>query len=92
MVLSARDLTVVGLGTLINVATILVGSLIGITLGNRLPERTRTVVTDSLGMLVFVIAAFNIMALTDQAWIDMVGGAATLLIVLGSLIVGAIIG
>ncbi len=92
MVLSARDLTVVGLGTIINVAAIVVGSLIGLALGNRLPERTRAVVTDSLGMLVFVIAAFNIMALTDQAWIDMVGGAATLLIVLGSLIVGGIIG
>lgn len=82
----------VGLGTVINVAAIVVGSLIGLALGNRLPERTRAVVTDSLGMLVFVIAAFNIMALTDQAWIESVGGAATLLIVLGSLIVGGIIG
>lgn len=82
----------VGLGTVINVAAIVVGSLIGLALGNRLPERTRAVVTDSLGMLVFVIAAFNIMALTDQAWIDSVGGSATLLIVLGSLIVGGIIG
>jgi uncharacterized membrane protein YqgA involved in biofilm formation len=83
---------VVGLGTIINVAAIVVGSLIGLALGNRLPERTRAVVTDSLGMLVFVIAAFNIMALTDQAWVDSVGGAATLLIVLGSLIAGGIIG
>jgi len=83
---------VVGLGTVLNVAAIVVGSLIGLALGNRLPERTRAVVTDSLGMLVFVIAAFNIMALTDQAWVDSVGGAATLLIVLGSLIVGGIIG
>lgn len=82
----------VGLGTVLNVAAIVVGSLIGLALGNRLPERTRAVVTDSLGMLVFVIAAFNIMALTDQAWVDSVGGAATLLIVLGSLIVGGIIG
>lgn len=82
----------VGLGTLINVAAIVVGSLIGIALGNRLPERTRAVVTDSLGMLVLVIAALNIMSLANQAWVDSVGGAATLLIILGSLIVGGIIG
>jgi uncharacterized protein len=83
---------VVGLGTIINVAAIVAGSLIGIALGNRLPERTRAVVTDSLGMLVLVIAAFNVMSLTNQAWVDSVGGSATLLIVLGSLIVGGIIG
>ncbi len=82
----------VGLGTIINVAAIVAGSLIGIALGNRLPERTRAVVTDSLGMLVLVIAAFNVMSLTNQAWVDSVGGSATLLIVLGSLIVGGIIG
>ena len=53
----------VGLGTIINVAAIVIGSLIGVGLGNRLPERTRAVVTDSLGMLVLVIAALNIVAL-----------------------------
>jgi len=83
---------VVGLGTIINVAAIVVGSLIGIGLGHRLPERTRAVVTDSLGMLVLVIAALNIVALRDQDWISEVGGSATLLIVLGSLIIGGAIG
>lgn len=82
----------VGLGTIINVAAIVVGSLIGIGLGHRLPERTRAVVTDSLGMLVLVIAALNIVALRDQDWISEVGGSATLLIVLGSLIIGGAIG
>jgi len=83
---------VVGLGTIINVAAIVIGSLIGIGLGNRLPERTRDVVTDSLGMVVLVIAALNLAALRDQDWIDEVGGSATLLIVLGSLIIGGILG
>jgi len=83
---------VVGLGTIINVAAIVIGSLIGVGLGHRLPERTRAVVTDSLGMLVLVIAALNIVALRDQDWISEVGGSATLLIVLGSLIIGGILG
>ncbi|MDB0039482.1 DUF554 domain-containing protein, partial [Actinomycetota bacterium] len=78
----------VGLGTIINVSAIVVGALIGVGLGHRLPERTRAVVTDSLGMLVLVIAALNIVALRNQDWVDEVGGSATLLIVLGSLIIG----
>ena len=82
----------VGLGTIINIVAIVIGSLIGIGLGHRLPERTRDVVTDSLGMVVFVIAALNIYALRDQDWIDEVGGSATLLIVLASLIIGGILG
>lgn len=82
----------VGLGTIINVIAIVIGSLIGIGLGHRLPERTRAVVTDSLGMLVLVIAALNVVALKDQVWVEEVGGAATLLIVLGALIIGGIIG
>jgi hypothetical protein len=43
-------------------------------------------------MLVLVIAALNIVALRDQDWISEVGGSATLLIVLGSLIIGGAIG
>ena len=82
----------IGLGTILNVVAIVIGSLLGLLLGNRLPERTRAVVTDSLGLLVLVIAAFNVVALLDQPWVDLVGGPATVLIVLGALIIGGIIG
>jgi len=37
-----------GLGTVINVATIVIGSLLGMAVGHRLPDRTRSVVTDCL--------------------------------------------
>jgi len=40
-----------GLGTLVNVATVLVGSGIGVLVGHRLPQRTRDVVTDGLGLV-----------------------------------------
>jgi hypothetical protein len=39
-----------GLGTVINVATVVVGALLGMWVGHRLPERTRSVVTDCLGL------------------------------------------
>ena len=38
-----------GAGTLLNMATILLGSGLGVLLGGRLPERTRRTVTDALG-------------------------------------------
>ena len=45
-----------GLATLVNVATVLVGAVIGVALGNRLPTRTRDVVTDALGLVTLLIA------------------------------------
>ena len=44
-----------GLGTIINVVAILVGATIGVLVGHRLPERTRTTVTDALGLVTLVI-------------------------------------
>ena len=38
-----------GLGTVINVATVVIGALLGMWVGHRIPERTRSVVTDCLG-------------------------------------------
>ena len=82
----------IGLGTIINVAAIVIGASLGVLLGHRLPERTRTVVTDGLGLLTLVIAAFNIVALTDVDWSDAVGDAAPVLIVLGALVIGGVVG
>jgi uncharacterized membrane protein YqgA involved in biofilm formation len=42
--LTGEHQVVRGTGTLLNVATILLGSGIGVLLGNRLPQRTRDVV------------------------------------------------
>lgn len=82
----------IGLGTIVNVVAILIGSLLGVVLGNRLPERTRVAVTDALGLVTLVIAATNIVALFDVDFTDAVGTAAPLLIVLFSLLIGGIAG
>jgi hypothetical protein len=42
---------VIGLGTLINTATVLVGGSVGIAMGNKIPERVRTIVVQVIGML-----------------------------------------
>lgn len=84
--------TFVGLGTVINVATVVVGSLAGMAVGNRLPERTRDVVTDCLGLTTFLMAMLSAWSVTDAPLEAAVGSGAPMLIVLGSLLVGAVIG
>lgn len=81
-----------GSGTLLNMATILVGSGLGVLLRGRLPERTRVTVTDALGLVTLVIGGLNLTALGDPAFTRAVGDGGTLLVVLGALLVGGILG
>jgi uncharacterized membrane protein YqgA involved in biofilm formation len=46
---------VAGLGTVINVATILAGTAAGLLVGGRLPERARTTVLQSVGLVVIAL-------------------------------------
>jgi uncharacterized protein len=68
------------IGTIVNVVTVLIGSLLGILLGGRFPERFRQTVVSGLG--IFVLAMGVQMFLKTQ----------NILIVLGSLLIGALLG
>lgn len=81
-----------GLGTIINVVAVLLGATAGVLVGHRLPERTRSTITDALGLVTAVIGALNLMALGDDAFADAVGEDWTLLVVLGALVIGGIMG
>lgn len=81
-----------GFGTVVNVVTVLAGSGVGVLLGNRLPSRTRDVVTDALGLITLLVAALSAMSVTDARLSDAVGGSAPVLLVLGSLLLGGIAG
>jgi uncharacterized protein len=81
-----------GIGTVVNVLTVLIGSTIGVLLGNRLPVRTRDVVTDALGLVTLLIAGTSAMAVLDDDLADLVGDSAPMLIVLASLLLGGIAG
>lgn len=86
------DADLPGLGTALNVVTVLVGGGLGMVVGHRLPARTRSVVTDCLGLVTLLMAALSVMAVTDDAFVQAVGGSATVLVVLGSLLVGGVTG
>jgi uncharacterized membrane protein YqgA involved in biofilm formation len=83
---------VVGVGTVINMVAILLGSTVGVFVGHRMPERMRELVTTVLGLVVLVIAAANIIAFTSAPLAADVGESAPLLIVLGALLIGGILG
>jgi uncharacterized membrane protein YqgA involved in biofilm formation len=42
---------VIGLGTLINTATVIVGGTVGIAMGDKIPERVRVIVVQVIGMV-----------------------------------------
>ena len=81
-----------GIGTAVNVAAVLLGTTLGVLLGDRLPERTRRVVTDGLGLVTLLIAGTAAAAVSDDALSSAVGSAAPMLIVLGAVLIGGIVG
>ena len=68
------------IGTLINAATVLVGSLLGSFLGGRLPEKMRQTVIGGLGLVTAVVG------------MQMSLGTRNILLVMGSVLVGGILG
>ncbi|MDR1634637.1 MAG: DUF554 domain-containing protein [Bifidobacteriaceae bacterium] len=81
-----------GAGTAINVAAVVLGSAIGLALGNRFPARTRLLLTQCLGLFTMVLGALAIRDGLSSALTGEVGASAPMLIVLGALLAGAILG
>lgn len=68
------------IGTLINVATIVVGGVLGTILGGRLPERLSQTVVSAMGLFTLALA-IQMFLKTNNA-----------LVVLGSLVIGSLLG
>ena len=81
-----------GLGTLINVLAVLAGSSIGVLIGDRLPRRTRDVVTDGVALVALMVAVLDGASVLDPALRRAVGSSAPVLIVLGAILIGGISG
>ena len=81
-----------GIGTLINVITIIGGASIGVLIGNRMKIATRDLLTDVLGLVTFLGAASALIPLWSSRYIDSLPSGWALLVVLGSLLIGGLIG
>jgi uncharacterized membrane protein YqgA involved in biofilm formation len=67
-------------GTLLNIATVLVGGTIGLLFGARLPDRLQKTIIAGLGLFVLAYGLYNFLKSQNP------------LIVLGSLLIGALLG
>lgn len=81
----------IGIGTVVNVSAVVVGSLVGIALGNRVPEKTRHTVTAVLGLMTLVLGGMSMVAMNSAALREQVDGAA-IIIVLAALLAGTLLG
>lgn len=82
----------VGLGTLINVIAIVIGSSIGIGAGARLTKKSLSLITDILGLITLLGAASALMPLWSSSFIDSLPNGSTLLVILGAMLLGGLIG
>lgn len=82
----------IGIGTVTNVVTVAVGAALGLVLGDRIPERTSRTITDVLGLITLVLGVGSALSMSSEALTAAVGPGAPMLIVLGSLLLGAIVG
>ena len=69
-----------GLGTLINTATVLAGGGLGLIMGNRIPDRIRTIIVQVIGLVTIAIG-LRVVIKTDNMVFPLVG-----------MVLGAIIG
>lgn len=82
----------IGAGSVVNVATVVLGSGLGLLIGHRLSVRVRSTVTSALGLVTLLIAAQSAMKVAAPALTDAVGTSAPVLIILGSLVLGGMFG
>ena len=81
-----------GVGTIINILTIVSGASLGVLVGHRMPLRTRTLLTDVLGLVTLLGAASALIPLWSRRYVDAFPQGWSLLVILGSLLLGGLIG
>jgi len=78
-------------GTLLNVVAIVVGGSVGTLLGDRVPDRVRSTLTDVLGVFVVVLGIADALGTFGDELSGALGRGAVL-VVLGSLLIGGVLG
>lgn len=82
----------VGFGTTVNIATIIGGAAIGVLLGARMSLRTRTLITEVLGLITILGAVSALAPMWAMRYTSALPKGWSLLAILGSLLIGGLIG
>lgn len=81
-----------GIGTAINIVTILVGGSLGVFIGNRISAKLRVLILDALGCITIISAADALIDFWNPKFQNSLPSGWPLLVVVFSLVLGAIIG
>ena len=81
-----------GVGTLINVIAIIVGSSIGILAGARITKKSQNLITDVLGLITALGAASALSPLWSPIFEAALPKSSSLLVILASMLIGGLIG
>jgi uncharacterized membrane protein YqgA involved in biofilm formation len=81
-----------GVGTLVNVVAILIGSSIGILAGTRITKKSQSLITDVLGLITALGAASALAPLWSPTFQASLPKSSALLVILASMLIGGLIG
>ena len=81
-----------GAGTVLNILTIVIGGALGVFIGAKISEKLRNLVTDVLGCVTIISAADALSAYWDVELQESMPKGMVILVVIFSLLVGALIG
>ena len=81
-----------GFGTTLNIAAIIIGSVVGILIGKKLSEKFRRLITDVLGCVTAISAADALSSYWDASLTQALPQGGAILVVVFSLLIGAAIG
>lgn len=81
-----------GVGTLINVVAILIGSSIGILAGARITKKSQSLITDVLGLITALGAASALSPLWSPTFEAALPKSSALLVILASMLIGGLMG
>ena len=81
-----------GIGTVINLITIIFGTTIGVFLAHRLKDNVRNVVTDGLGLITLTNGIIGVLDLTKPEFKNALPSGSALLVPLGAILLGGITG
>lgn len=82
----------IGLGTVINLVAIIIGSSIGIAVGNRLRKDSQVSITDVLGLITLLGAVSALIPLWSDGFTSSLPKGSPLLVILLTMLVGGFIG
>jgi len=82
----------VGFGTTVNIAAIIGGAAIGVLVGGRMPSRTKTLITEVLGLITILGSVSALAPMWAERYTSALPKGWTLLAILASLLIGGFIG